>query len=515
MPENIKILIVILGLAVPAFYTGQQVARSVKIDREFVVWRNVWFAVTIVAFLSLNFFVHALMLVIVRLYVRSVRAAPIGLFFILLLAVPTGNIGISGGGIVNFLIYMNNPRLLAILFLVPVLLTARGFGPRQLAACAMPDRLVLGFVLLSTALQFRASDASVTGVLRSATISTLDVLIPYFAFSRTVTSVADVRKVFCAIVVAVLPLSLIAVFELLKRWHLYYILSTDWGIESASYAERGGMLRASASAVDSITLGFVILVAVGCLLGIWQTIRSSQLKGMVSAILITGLVSTLARGPWVGAAVLLLTYFAIGPNAVANLGRVAVIGIVGLALLSVTPVGSRLIEMLPFVGSTDQENVTYRQKLFENSIVVVQRNPVFGSPDFRKEPEMHELTQGEGIMDIVNTYVEIAMKSGLVGLTLFVGFFASILLRLRRVLKFRAVKDVNFNACVRASIAILIGMLVTIATVSSIDFIPYVYWSFAGLSVSLIRIAYREQAEARATLGHNIINRAGRSESIV
>jgi len=515
MPENIKILIVILVLAVPAFYTGQQIARSVNTDREFAVWRNAWFAVTITAFLSLNFFVHALMLVIVRLYVRSVRAAPIGLFFILLLAVPRGNVGIAGGGIVNFLIYLNNPRLLAILFLLPVLFTVRGFGPRQLAVCAMPDKLVLAFVLLSTALSYRAPDASVTGVLRTLTQYALDVLIPYFAFSRTVTSLEDIRKVFCAVIVAVLPLSLIAVFELLKRWHLYYVLSTNWGIESASYAERGGMLRASASAVDSITLGFVILVAVGCLLGIWQTIRSSQLKGIVSVIFAAGLFSTVARGPWVGAAVVLLTYLAIGPNAIANLGRVAAIGFVGVALLSVTPVGSRLIEMLPFVGSTDQQNVTYRQKLFENSIAVVQRNPLIGSPDFRLEPEMKDMVQGEGIADIVNTYLEIAMKFGLVGLSLFVGFFASIILRLRRVLKFRAVKDVNFNACVRASIAILIGMLATIATVSSIDFIPYVYWSFAGLSVSLIRIAYREQAAARATIGHNIINRAGRSESIV
>src|SRR5262245_39301281 len=231
---------------------------------------------------------------------RSVRATSIGVFFILLFAVPTGNIGISGAGIVNFLIYLNNPRLLAILFLLPALFTARGFGPRQLSACAMPDRLVVVFVFLSTALSYRSSDASVTGVLRTLTVYALDVLIPYFAFSRTVTSLADLRKVFCAIIVAVLPLSLIAVFETLKRWHLYYALSTSWGIESASYAERGGMLRASASAVDSITLGFVILVAIGCLLGIWQTIRSSQLRAIASVIFATGLVSTLARGPWVG-----------------------------------------------------------------------------------------------------------------------------------------------------------------------------------------------------------------------
>jgi hypothetical protein len=36
----------------------------------------------------------------------------------------------------------------------------------------------------------------------------------------------------------------------------------------------------------------------------------------------------------------------------------------------------------------------------------------------------------------------------------------------------------------------------TIATVSSIDVIPYLYWSFAGLCVALIRIAAVTRATA-------------------
>ena len=107
------------------------------------------------------------------------------------------------------------------------------------------------------------------------------------------------------------------------------------------------------------------MVAIGCMLGIWQTIRSSQLKGIVSIIFAAGLFATLARGPWVGVAVLLLVYLAIGPNAIANLGKVAVIGAVGLALLLVTPVGTQLIDLLPFVGTVDEGSVTYRQQLFE------------------------------------------------------------------------------------------------------------------------------------------------------
>jgi O-antigen ligase len=421
------------------------------------------------------------------------------LFFILLLVVPSGKIVIGGAGIVNQLFDLNNPRLLAIVFLLPVLFTIRGFDRRQVGVFTMPDWLVVGYVLLSTALTYRSSEATVTGVMRTGTVFALDVLIPYFAFSRTVTSVADFRKVLCAFVIAVLPLSLIAVFELVKRWHVYYPLAASWGTEPW-YLERAGLLRASASAIDSICMGFIIMVAVGCLLAIWQVIRSSQVKGIVSVIFVTGIIATLARGPWVGVAILLLVYVAMGSNAIANLGKVAVIGAVGLAMLLVTPLGTRLIDFLPFVGTVGEGGVTYRQKLFDNSLVVIQRSPLFGSPDFRREPEMQQMAQGEHLIDIVNTYLEIALRSGLVGLSLFFGIFATILLRLRRVLKFHDVNDLNFKACVRALIATLMAMLVTIATVSSVSFIPYVYWSFAGLSVALIRIGYKERSAAVSTV---------------
>ena len=88
----------------------------------------------------------------------------------------------------------------------------------------------------------------------------------------------------------------------------------------------------------------------------------------------------------------------------------------------------------------------------------------------------------------------ITLSSGLVGLGFFLSFFGSILISLRRVLKNAALRQRGFNTCARALMATLVAMLVTISTVSSVDFIPYVYWSIAGLSVALLRIVYRERA---------------------
>jgi O-antigen ligase len=188
--------------------------------------------------------------------------------------------------------------------------------------------------------------------------------------------------------------------------------------------------------------------------------------------------------------VLVFVYLATGPNAVAKLGKAAVIGAVALAALWLIPVGERLVDLFPFLGPPD----LYRERLFDNAILVIRRSPWFGSIDYMSTPEMQMMIQGEGIIDIVNTYLQVALKSGLVGLGLFVGFFVTILIGLRRVLKFEVVRELGFDASIRASIATLVAMLVEIGTVSSVDFIPYVYWSFAGLWVALIRIAYRERA---------------------
>jgi O-antigen ligase len=212
------------------------------------------------------------------------------------------------------------------------------------------------------------------------------------------------------------------------------------------------------------------------------------------AIFGAGLIATLSRGPWVGAMVLVLVYIVTSPMAVANLVRFAVIGAMVLLPLLLTPFGGRLFDLLPFIGSIDAESLSYRQRLFDSAIPVIERNPWFGSRDFLLTPEMQGMMQGQHIIDVVNTYLAIALNSGLVGLGFFLAIFVTILIGLRRVLKFEVVRKTGLGAYMRASMATLVAILVTIGTVSFIDYISYVCWSFTGLCVALIRIAYQERA---------------------
>jgi O-antigen ligase len=496
IPENIRTLIAVLMLAVPAFYLSRQLAAPIISPREFAVWRNAWVAATVVAFLSSSFFIFAGFMVIICLYARAQRAMNAAFFLVMLFVVPLANVSIGGFGLFNLLFVINNARLLAIVVLLPILFATRRSSGRT-GGMYLADWLIIGYVALRIGLEIERLEF--TQYLRVATVLMFDVLIPYFVFSRAITSIEDFRKDMLAVVVAVLALALIGIFETAKGWLLYNWITINWAdIEPtiAGYSSpRAGYLRAAASANTPIVLGYLIVVGMGCLLSLRQAI-SSRIAVIAFAVFAAGLVATLSRGPWLGAMVLIFAYLVTGRRVASEFVKFALAGAVMLLPLVVTPLGSELLDLLPFIGSAEGGTVTYRSLLFDHAMLVIERNPWFGtSPnDFLMTPEMQELLQGQHIIDVVNTYVAIALESGLVGLGVFLAFSATILLGLWRAFKLKSTRKTDVGNYIRASMALYVAIMVTIGTVSFIDFIPYIFWSFAGLCVALIRIAYREQS---------------------
>jgi hypothetical protein len=134
-----------------------------------------------------------------------------------------------------------------------------------------------------------------------------------------------------------------------------------------------------------------------------------------------GLIAAYSRGPWLVAIVTYYAYLLLGKN---GLSRVAAsLGIVAVAagVLMLTPVGDKIVAALPFVGSVDEDTVDYRKQLAEASWRLIQLNPVFGNPLVLQDMEDIRAIQGEGIVDLVNTFAAVALFNGLVGLALFLG----------------------------------------------------------------------------------------------
>jgi O-antigen ligase len=488
MPEHIRALLVILALATVVFAFARRPAADLIPLNDFMRRRNLWLGLSALAFISHSFWVYAAISAIVLTVARRRENNPAALFFILLFLIPPASIAISGLGLINYFFELNHVRLLAFLILLPAFLTLRNRVGTLPFGRTWPDKLLALYLLLNAALHLR--ETTLTDTLRQSLYLFIEVFLPYYVASRALKQLSDFKDAMLAFALAAMLLALIGVFEYARHWLLYSSLmdamGLNWGM--TNYASRGGSLRASASTGQSIVLGYVISVAIGFYLFLHAGVRSRLQQRLGALLLAAGLFATLSRGPWVGATAIITAFIATGRNALKHLMLLGLAGVLSIPLLSIIPGGNKLIDLLPYIGTTETGNITYREELFAKAMIVIQRNPLFGSVDYLNTAEMQSMMQGEGIIDIVNSYLAVALESGLIGLLLFASFFTTIVLGIRNALRTFQDKDAEALRLGRALLATLLGVLVTIATVSSISVIPVVYWSLAGIGVAYIQM---------------------------
>jgi O-antigen ligase len=292
-----------------------------------------------------------------------------------------------------------------------------------------------------------------------------------------------------SLVVAIMLVALLASFETYKQWLLYIPLINILELKQgdSGYLARDGLIRVMASAGFSISLGYLMVVGIGMYLFLQRSVESKLHRRLGMALLSVGLLVPWSRGPWVGAVLLLIVFIATGRNSVKRLLGLALVGMIILALLSILPGGERIINLLPIVGTTEKSTIDYRNDLITVSMIVIQRNLWFGSVNYLEAFEWELLYQNH-LIDIVNTYFQVALQNGLVALFLFVGFFVSVIQGLYKVMRSTLHKDSEEYLLGRALLATLLAILFIIGTVSNITIIPIVYWSVAGLGVAYVRI---------------------------
>lgn len=506
MPEHFRALIVILVLAGIVFVLARRSAKDLIPDRDFTRRRNLWFVLTLVAFFSHSFWVYAGIAAIVLTVARKRERNPVALFFLLLFLIPPASAEIPGLGGINHFFALSHVRLLTLCVLLPAFLTLRRQTDTTPFGRTWPDKLLAANLVLTSLLYLR--ETSVTDTLRQTLYLFIEVFLPYYVASRALKKISDFKDALLGYVLAAMVLSLIGLFEFSRNWLLYNSLTSAMGMQwESGYLLRGGTLRASATTGQAIALGFVISVAIGFYLFLQESVRNRFQKRLGALLLAGGLVAPLSRGPWIGAATMIIAFIATGRSAVKRLMLLGVAAVLALPFLTIVPGGQKVIDLLPFIGTVEVENITYRQQLIDNALIVIQRNPWLGSFDFRNTPEMQSLMQGQGIIDVVNTYIGVALTFGLLGLALFVAFFAAVLFSILKALRSFPNKDDEARRLGRALLATLAGILITIITVSSISVIPVVYWSVAGLGVAYAQMALRLKyvsTAATATVSANL-----------
>jgi O-antigen ligase len=158
----------------------------------------------------------------------------------------------------------------------------------------------------------------------------------------------------------------------------------------------------------------------------------------------------------------------------------------------------------------------YRQQLIDAAIPMILDRPVDGYNGIsavEQTGRMEHLRQGEGIIDIVNTYIYVALFSGLVGLALFVAMLVSALLALVR----RTASDIAAGKGMDASLslplsAILVSACLLIVTTSMIGYFQDYFFLILALTSALVAQQGKEadltpKRLPAATLGRTRRNR--------
>jgi len=501
MSENLRALVVLLLIGLAVYWLAEAL-RPEQLPRAHALRRGLWFALTAGAFGLGDFWTFVALALPLLLWARSREENVPALFLALLFVVPPAQLEIPGLGLVNYFFSLSWPRLLALVLLLPLFLQWVR-QPRSVSATLprVADLLFFGYLFVQLLLLGRES--SVTAAVRGAFYLFVDMVLPYFVFSRCVDTLAKLRDAVAALIVAGLLLAAIGVVETGRHWLLYAALIQSWGsADQLLYLGRSGVLRAAGSAGHAIALGYVLAICLLLYLPLHSRLRPGWQRHALLLLLAAGLFAPLSRGPWIGAVAGLLLYLALGERPVRNLVRFAVAGLYVLAMLSVLPFGSFFLDLIPFFGTVESGNLEYRQRLMQNATELMWSHPLLGSSDYEERLAGMGMVQGQGIVDIVNTYVQVTLHSGLAGLALFAGVLGLALfaaLRARRV----SLRAGQAEAAVlgRSLVAAQLAVLVIIGSVSSILVIPWLYWCIAGMLLAYARLVHAAAPESRSPAG--------------
>lgn len=271
-----------------------------------------------------------------------------------------------------------------------------------------------------------ARSTSLTNLARVTLQYSLWMLLPYLLLSRSLRTASHVRFVMVCFVSGVILMSIIALFEAIRNWPLYQGMYGELGVQMPSLSltlrVRGGLLRAPGAFAESTTFAVFLMIGALAIYALRSLFKSRPAHLAATGIAVLGLITTQSRGAWLGFVVgmILLEFYR------RKTGRAiafVVGGALSFSLLALAAISSRrLSEILGFSGDA-QGTADYRGDLLRRGLQEAAHSPFIGSPAGVVEARLADLIQGEGIVDFVNSYLMFLLRSGIVGLTIFIGAF--------------------------------------------------------------------------------------------
>jgi hypothetical protein len=422
----LKELIVVLVIALAVFKLAKPIAFLFTTQDDFTRRRNTWCALTIAAFLCPSFWLFCLVAMPILIWAGRRDSNPGALYLMLMHVVPpfSWRVPLVGS---SYFVDLELSMLLSFCVMTPAAL--RLLRSKQLTpAHKFMDFCFLAYLAL-TSIYFVLPEVSrgilmtptFTDYLRRAFESFFIFYVPYLVFSRSGSNRREIRDMLAAFCLSCAVMAAIGTFEGAKHWLLYGEMRSNWGPEYNAYLMRGESVRAMASTIHPLYFGYLLAVAFGIWLCLKSNVQSKLSRNAVAVLYWLGLLAAYSRGPWIGAIVIYSAYVALSRRAVSKvLKAVGTAALVGL-IVAISPLGNKIAQVFPyFGGNVDVDTFTYRQRLLEHAWPIIRDSPFLGNQ--YAYSKLEELRQGQGIIDLMNGYINILLNNGFVGLSLFVSF---------------------------------------------------------------------------------------------
>ncbi len=312
-------------------------------------------------------------------------------------------------------------RILEMFILLPeaLRLLTRRERPQTPSWLRLCDLATLGYFIYWTLRLY--GNAPVSTVAREMVQGALDTVLPYYVLSRACVPHQMRRRVMSMVLFGAVYQGFVGLAESLSRHFLYaqlqYLYDARWGL--AEGLTRGSLIRAQAAFGGPLILAVLLLFGIGLWFALKPTIKSRP-YAVVGGVLFAGLLATLSRGPILAMLVLVIGVALLRFVTARKFLLLSLVIAIALTVSWNLGLGDSVVALISSVSGDDKTadfNVTYRQQLLTMSLALIQQAPWWGVPNYIQQ--MESLRQGEGIIDLVNTYLVVTLNVGVFGLALF------------------------------------------------------------------------------------------------
>lgn len=373
---------------------------------------------------------YAALLCIIPFLAKS-RADAAALYAVALVSCPSIKYKIAIGSI--YLMPLSKYVFLALGLWIAYLVKRRGSPVLNRVRFDIPI-LIIAFLELA-----QARSDSPTVVLRQTVFTVLVVLLPYFVISRSLNNSADVRRFTLAIALAGFVMAAVATVEARLHWLFYKHIEAVLHISSVMnpYLKlRAGEVRSPASFMESTSLALFLALATIMLFAVRANFASRTKWLIALAVMGLGLLAANSRGAFVALAIG-LPAFDLYRRRYAELAVKIAAG-AGLFLIVLAAAQfSAFFASVIGKGSGEMGSADYRWLVWHRGLEEIAKHPLFGTSMDTAIANLEDLRQGEGIVDLVNGYINYGLTSGypgMVGLFLVFSSLCLVMLAARRAI---------------------------------------------------------------------------------